>query len=435
MVWQKQAGLVLSVTGNIYDKIDVNVTPTLTESEASDRALAGRAAGARVSGDVELVVLPLDDRYVLAYHLRVRGAKTLEAVFIDAHSGEILLTWNALRSSQHDGVGLGVGTWGDEKKMTSEQAAGTYRAVDTLRPFDIRTYDINFDTAAWEDYRAETDSFLATDLDNEWHDGAVVDAHVYTGYTLDYYFRRHKRRGVNDRGRGIISFVHFFHQREGYDNAFYDTLDNSVNYGDGDGIESTYNSAALDIVAHEVTHAVTFFSSDLIYYSEPGALNEAISDIMAVAVEFFFEPVGKGRQKADWVLFEDAYVKLGKFGRSFPNPRSADSIYPDHYSVRYLGEFDARGVHINSSIINHAFYLMVMGGTNRVSGLRVKGVGFDQMNRIESIFYRAFMFYLVPSSNFSDAREATIRAARELYGAGSAEERNIIAGWNAVGVQ
>ena len=77
--------------------------------------------------------------------------------------------------------------------------------------------------------------------------------------------------------------------------------------------------------------------------------------------------------------------------------------------------------------MNHAFYLMVMGGTNRVSGISVNGIGFEQMDRMERIFYRAFMYYLVPSSNFSDAREATIRAARELYGAG-VEEQTVRAG-------
>ena len=73
--------------------------------------------------------------------------------------------------------------------------------------------------------------------------------------------------------------------------------------------------------------------------------------------------------------------------------------------------------------------------TNRVSGISVTGIGFAQMERMERIFYRGFMYYLVPSSNFSDAREATIRAARELYGAGGVEEQTVRAGWNAVGVQ
>ena len=113
---------------------------------------------------------------------------------------------------------------------------------------------------------------------------------------------------------------------------------------------------------------------------------------------------------------------------------------PDHFSVRCVPPicvetFDNGGVHINSSIANHAFYLMVEGGTNRTSGITVNGIGRAQMDRIESIFYRAFFFFLVPSSDFSAARQATIRAAQELYGAGSPEEQVVRDGWRAVGVE
>ena len=439
LVWQKQAGLIISITGKIYDSVNVDTTPTLTASRAEAHALASEPPGTRVVGDTELVVLPLGESYSLAYYMRLRGAGTLQAVFIDAHSGTRLLEWNDLHT-QHEGVGLGIGTWGDRKKMTSEQAAGTYRAVDMIRPFGIKTYDVNFNYNAWNSFKTETDSFLATDSDNKWHDGAVVDAHVYSGYTYDYYFKRHGRRGLDDKGRVAINYVHIIPQRNGINNAFYYFRDNSVNYYDGDGVEETFQSAALDVVAHEITHGVTEFSSKLIYYHEPGALNEAISDIIGVAVEFFFEPIGSGRLQADWGLFEDLRIKFGSYSRSFSNPRSVgpyyrDQYYPDHYSVRFRGDFDNRGVHINSSIVNHAFYLMVMGGTNRVSGIRVNGIGFDRMSHMERIFYRAFMFYLVPISYFSDAREATIRSARELYGEGSVEEQTVRQGWKAVGVQ
>ena len=433
LVWQKQSGLVLSATGNIYEAVDVGVTPTLTVAEAEARVLALEGPEAFIVGETELVILPLTDRYALAYYVRTRSPGALQVSFIDAHSGERLLTWNDLHT-QHEGVGLGIGTWGDRKKMTSQEAVGTFRAVDTIRPFGIKTYDVNFNAYAWNNYMADTDAFLATDRDNEWTDGAVVDAHVYSGYTYDYYFKRYNRYGIDDRGLVATNYVHFLPQSAGFNNAFYDSYDNSMNYGDGDGIESTFNSAALDIVAHEITHGVTNHSSDLIYRNESGALNEAISDIMGVATEFFFQPVGDGRLQADWVIDEDTFINFGEYIRSFSDPLSARYPKPDHYRIRYLGDLDRGGVHINSSIVNHAFYLMVMGGTNRVSGISVNGIGFEQMDRMEQIFYRAFMYYLVPSSNFSDAREATIRAARELYGAG-VEEQTVRAGWNAVGVQ
>ena len=436
LVWQTQSGLVLSVTGNLYDDIGINTTPSLTASQAEARALELEGPEAFVVGDTELVVLPLADGYVLAYYVLTRSPDALQVSFIDAHSVERVLTWNDIRT-QYEGVGLGIGTWGDEKKMTVEQAGGTFRAVDTIRPFGIKTYDMSFNFLGWLRLgRTGNDLYLASDIDNEWRGrGAVVDAHVYSGYTYDYFFKRHSRRGLDDRGLVARNYVNIGFAGRLKNNAFYFPPDNSMNYGGGDGVTFGPFSSALDVVAHEITHGVTQHSSGLIYLNESGALDEAISDIMGVATEFFFQPVGDGRLKADWVQGEDIYIYFGEYTRSFPDPKSAHGIYPDHYSIRYRGDLDRGGVHINSSIVNHAYYLMVMGGTNRVSGISVTGIGFSQMERMERVFYRGFMYYLVPSSNFSDAREATIRAARELYGAGSVEEQTIRAGWNAVGVQ
>jgi Zn-dependent metalloprotease len=152
-------------------------------------------------------------------------------------------------------------------------------------------------------------------------------------------------------------------------------------------------------------------------------------------VEWYFEPAGSDRQRADWVQGEDLFYDFGSYARSFENPRAAGD--PDHYSSRCQcpEDYDHGGVHINSGIVNHAFYLMVQGGTNRTSGMAVQGLGAERMERIESIFYRAFVFFLVPSSDFHDAREATLRAAQELFGPGSLEETTVRQGWDAVGVQ
>jgi bacillolysin len=438
LVWQKDAGQVLSVTGNVYDEVDVDVSPALSADDAARRALAVAAPGARVAGRIELVILPLADRYVLAYYLHVRGATgraTLDAMFVDARTGAIVLRYSDLRSESE--VALGIGTWSDQKKMSVESAAGTNRAVDRLRPFGIRTYDVNFDFDSWNFYLADTDAFLATDADNEWRDGAVVDAHAYAGYTYDYYFKEHGRRGLDDDNLVAINFVHFLPQSDGYSNAFYDPVDNSMNYGDGDGVDFTYFSSALDVVSHELTHGVTDFSSQLIYLNESGALNEAFSDVISAGVEWYFQEPGRGRLRADWLEAEDVFIRFGGAIRSFENPASLGD--PDHYSVRCLPpvcteDYDNGGVHINSNIVDHAFYLMVQGGTNRVSGQRVAGVGTANIGHIESIFYRAFVFYLVPSSSFHDAREATLRAAQELFGSGSTEESMVRQGWDAVGV-
>jgi thermolysin len=435
LVWQKEGERVLSVTGKLYEAVEVATTPALTAEEAGRKAIEG-APSSRVVGRIELVVLPLAERYRLAYYLHLRGPDRLDAVFVDAGSGAVLLRYDDRRSESV--VGLGIGTWSDEKKMSVETAAGTNRAVDALRPFGIRTYDVRFDYESWYFYEAERDEYLAIDADNEWRDGAVVDAHAYSGYTYDYYFKRHGREGLDDEGLAAINYVHFLPRSEGYNNAFYDSVDVSMNYGDGDGETFTFFSASLEVVAHELTHGVTDFSSGLIYLNESGALNEAFSDIMGAGVEWMFETPGRGRRRADWVCAEDLFIDFGPYIRSYENPGAVGD--PDHYDNRCLPpvcteDYDNGGVHINSGIANQAFYLMVEGGTNRTSGVSVRGVGTANMDRIEKIFYRAFVFYLVPSSNFHDAREATLRAAEELYGEASAERTAVRQSWDAVGVR
>jgi thermolysin len=189
-------------------------------------------------------------------------------------------------------------------------------------------------------------------------------------------------------------------------------------------------AGALDIVAHELTHAVTDYSSRLVYRNESGALNEAFSDIIGTSVEFRYQTPGSGLRQADYLVGEDIIRPGGN--RSMADPASFGD--PDHYSRRYTGTEDNGGVHINSGIANHAFYLAIEGGVNRTSGLRVTGVGAANREQIEKVFYRAFALMLPSTATFSTARAATIQAARDLYGANSAAERAVTEAWTAVGV-
>jgi Zn-dependent metalloprotease len=109
---------------------------------------------------------------------------------------------------------------------------------------------------------------------------------------------------------------------------------------------------------------------------------------------------------------------------------------PDHYTLRqFIGTtVDDGGVHYNPTIATHAFYLSVVGGRNRVSGITVPGIGMTNIERMERIFYRAFTLLMAPNSRFSDARRATIQAAADLFGAGSAERAQVELAWTAVGV-
>lgn len=443
-------GLTISIFGRLYDGIEVDVQPTLSTEEATDalRELTGVTLGP--SRRPELVVLPLaNERYALAYRARVMSGGSLTTYFLDAHSGAVLKQRSDLRSQAI--VGDARGVLGDRKKISVQAQGGRFVAQDLLRPPSIVTFDMQGDIDRTIDFLNGVVGLgagdLASDSDNDWREGGTVDAHVYAGLTYDYFFKRFGRRGLDGRDLPMTSLVNpvrreqFFSQTDEIINAFYLNAfyagDGVMVYGVGlpsgltlGGQVWDFLSGSLDVVAHELAHGVTDFTSQLIYENESGALNESFSDLMAVSVEFFFQPPGNVPGRADYLVGEDA-IRPGGL-RSMANPSQFGD--PDHYSARFLGAEDNGGVHINSSIPNQAFYLAIEGGTNRTSGLTVAGVGSANRAQIERAFYRAFTQLLPAGATFSVARAATIQAARDLFGAGSAVERAIADGWTAVGV-
>jgi thermolysin len=187
-------------------------------------------------------------------------------------------------------------------------------------------------------------------------------------------------------------------------------------------------AGSLDVVAHELTHGVTAFSSNLGGDNEAGALNEAFSDMMGTSVEFSVRPT-----TGNYLMGENltSTIVLG-FQRSLSDPLSLGT--PDNYAIRLTDAGDNGEVHANSTIASHAFYLAIEGGTNRTSRLAVTGVGAANRDQIEKVFYRGFTQLLTSGATFAMARAATIQAARDLYGAGSAPERAVTQAWTAVGV-
>ena len=131
---------------------------------------------------------------------------------------------------------------------------------------------------------------------------------------------------------------------------------------------------AVDVVAHEMAHGVTFFTArlgDTGPPNEPGALNEAFSDVIGTAVEFYVQPPGDDELNADYLLGED----IGLVVRSLSNPGEIIAPrlgpYPDHFSKLYRGSLNRGGIHFNATILGHAYYLAIEGGRNRTSGRSV----------------------------------------------------------------
>jgi len=447
LVRQSDLAGTVSVFGTLYEGIDVGATPTLRSADAEARIAARGGVPVGRHGGPELVVLPLESGYRLAWRVRAFFQQPFDVrqVFLDAATGATLDEWSDL---QKQVAALGTGVFGDQKKLSVSPGSGGFTTTDRLRPPLISSYDFRYDVNrfirflnAFNPVANLTAGDLAFDSDNVWTDGAIVDEHVYAGYTYDYYFTRHGRHGLDNADIPIRSITHAL-RREDWVLFTPDTVDaffaNAFYYGDGimyygDGLPPSvvyfgqhvnYLAGGLDVVAHELTHGVTDYSSALIYRNESGALNEAFSDMMGAAVEFAFQP-----DRADYLCAEDVFTPGGI--RSMQNPTAFGD--PDHYSIRFTGTGDNGGVHINSGIANNAFYLAIEGGRHRL-GTTVQGVGGANRAQIERVFYRAFTAFLTPNATFAQARAATIQAARELYGTSGAVETAVTQAWNAVGV-
>jgi bacillolysin len=447
-----QFGQTVSLFGVVYPNIDLSVAPGVSAARASTLlGVAGEGAVTPTS-EFELVVLPTNDGgYRLTWTARVASSRDgwIRRFFLDAATGEIVRsdmdTW-----TQAPVTGSGTGVIGDRLKVNGEALSGTYYALDLLQPGTNTTYDMRGDPVRTSQVLSGlallAQSDVASDPDNVWNAPAVVSAHAYRALTYEYYRERFGRNGLNDHDIRIRCLVNPVRPQDVTAlSAIYPAyFNNAAYYGAGyvvfgagsatsSGVTITRNFAgALDVVAHELTHGVTQYTSNLIYSGESGALNEAFSDIMGALVEFRWQPIGVGPGKADWLEGEDVTLS-GQGIRSFIAPNTLGS--PDHYSLKFTGSADNGGVHINSNIVNHMFYLAVVGGTNRVSGLSVESVGFAQRGLLEQVIYRAFTQLLPSNATFSMARAATIQAARDLYGQDSPAERALTQAWTAVGVE
>lgn len=370
----------------------------------------------------ELVVLPVGSSAIYAYHVNLNFLDPSPGnyhYFINAETGEVVNKFNAIDTAAakpiagSNTVGTGLGVLGDSKSINTVLSSGYYYLQDNTRGSGIFTYDAQnrnrLPGTLWKD---------ADNVFNATYDKAAVDAHFYAGVTYDYYKNTFGRNSYDNKGATLNSTVHY---SRNYNNAFWNG--SQMVYGDGDGTTFIPLSGSLDVVAHELTHAVTEKSSNLVYQYESGALNEALSDIFGTLAEYH------DNRNPDFEIGEDIYTPNTPNDalRSMSDPTKYGD--PDHYSTRYTGTSDNGGVHINSGIINKAAYLISQGGNHY--GVSVSGIGNAKMG---AIFYRANTTYFTSSTNFSQARAGLVQAAKDLYGATSAEVTTVNNAFNAVGV-
>lgn len=266
-------------------------------------------------------------------------------------------------------------------------------------------------------------------------DAAIDSAHNYAGNVYDYYKNVHGRDSYDGAGAQIKSSAHY---STSYNNAFWNGT--QMVYGDGDGSQFTALSKALDVDAHELTHAVTERTAGLTYSNESGALNEATSDILGNSCEAYSKNGGTPNANT-WKVGEDIYTPAtaGDALRYMNNP-TADGYSKDWYPSRITGTSDNGGVHGNSGIANLAYYLMVMGGTHprsmsTVTVPALSATASTSLDMAQKIWYRALTVYMTSSTNFQGARNATASAAADLYGGTTGAAYNTVQkAWDCVGV-
>ena len=256
-------------------------------------------------------------------------------------------------------------------------------------------------------------------------DNAVDEAYDGLGDTYDFFHQVYARNSVDDAGFRLNGTVHY---ATDYPNAFWDGR--QMVFGDGDGRMFQRFTRSLDVIAHELAHGVVEKTANLAYWDQSGALNESFADVFGSLVRQWKR--GDAAHSADWLIGADLLAP-GVQGRALRSLEAPGTAYNDPVLGRdpqpaHMRDFvetneDNGGVHINSGIPNHAFYV-----TSRELG----GYAWE---RAGQIWYTALAQRRVPrKATFQQAVNATFSVAGELFGAGSLEQQAVRAGWSAVGL-
>jgi Zn-dependent metalloprotease len=265
---------------------------------------------------------------------------------------------------------------------------------------------------------------VRTEGERRTGDAAVDEAYDFSGRTYDYFRRVHGRCSLDDRGMRLESTVHY---GSAFNNAHWDGR--QMIYGDGDGKYFHRFTSSLDVVAHELTHGLTQYAAGFAFSGQGGALSEHFSDVFGVLVKQYYAK--QTAAQADWLVGAELLTQKvnGAAIRSMKAPGTAydDPVLGRDPQPRHMRDYartrgDAGGVHVNSGIPNHAFYLVatLLGG--------------NAWDAAGKIWYAALTRELGPRSRFQHCADATWRAAGALFGEGSAPQDAVLAGWKAVGI-
>ncbi len=405
------SGAVKSVSWNVRKNVTPpTMTPTVSKSQAHQAGLAAAKANKETATPGELVVFQSATGPKLAYEVVTEGIKADQTptrlhTIVDATTGKTLTSWDDVKEGTGNGIFVG------SVSLATSGSSGAYTMKDSHGNY---TTDLNQATSG--------NGTTFTDADDVWGTGsqsnrqsAAVDAHYGAGKTYDYYNTQLGRAGIWNNGTGARSRVHY---GQNYSNAFWDGT--QMTYGDGAG-----NAAPLveiDVAGHEMSHGVTENTAGLAYTGDAGGLNESTSDIFGTAVEWY---ANNPNDVPDYLIGEKLNLNGNGTPLRYMDKPSKDGASKDCWSST-LGGLDP---HYSSGPLNHWYYLASEGsGAKTVNGVSynsptcdgstVTGIGHV---KAEKIWYRTLSTYLTSSSNYAAARTGVIKAAKDLYGVGSAE--------------
>lgn len=258
--------------------------------------------------------------------------------------------------------------------------------------------------------------------DKKTGDKATDEAYQHSGTTWDFYDQRFARNSLDGRGMTLVSSVHF---GTDFDNAFWNGQ--QMVYGDGDGRIFVRFTRALDVVGHELSHGVVAHECNLDYQDEPGALNEHFADVFGITLRQW--KLKTPAATAEWRIGTEIMgpgVKakcLRDFGPDkayVDDPLLGTDPQPKTRKDEYTGSDDSGGVHINSGIPNHAYYLFA------------KAVGGNAWDVPAAIWYET-MKKLSHDSDFDAMVQTTEMVAIKNHGSGSPQHKALVAAWKEVG--
>jgi Zn-dependent metalloprotease len=252
----------------------------------------------------------------------------------------------------------------------------------------------------------------------------VAEAYDYSGDTYNFYKDVFDRNSVDSKGMRLDSTVHY---GEAYNNAFWNGT--QMVYGDGDGQIFSRFTISLDVIGHELTHGVTQYEAALEYQAQPGALNESMSDVFGSLVKQY--ALKQTAEKADWLIGVGLFTRKVKGvalrsmkapGTAYDDPTIGKDMQPAHMRDYVKTSSDNGGVHINSGIPNHAFYL---------TAVEIGGKAWEKAGKI---WYITLRDRLRETSDFQEAANLTFEVAASVFGKESKEQKAVSKGWEGVGL-